>query len=86
MKADIPAYSFIQSEITYNCRGDEGWGQPLSDTLSITPVLQWDTIPAELLVAAIFSSPIQVENATITNISDLVYKRQILLDFLRQLD
>jgi hypothetical protein len=71
----IPSYSYQDSlGNTYTVRGDTGYQSGITDTLNSTPDLIWDSMGIEILTAAIFNQPIQVEGGEISNTSDIIWQ------------
>lgn len=69
----VPLYVYQSEEREITVHGDEGFKNDIVDTLTSMPVLRWDSLETELIVAAIFRSPIQVLNGEISNTGDMVW-------------
>ncbi len=61
------------SILFYTVSGDSGFSLNGIDTVSSMPVLEWDTVRSEIVIAAIFSDPIQTNQTGITNDDDIVW-------------
>ena len=68
----VPLYLYQSGEREITVHGDEGFKNNIVDTVTPMPVLKWDSLETELIVAAIFSSPIQELNGEISNTGDIV--------------